>query len=348
MGEDCCLELGGVELEAAHSLIGMYEQFDPIYPKPLLEPYEQIQDLGTTPVEPAPPLLNELAAQMAQLNVAVMSLAQGQQKLQEQILQSAVKESHTTTYHPISEHEYRPCPLPHLMHAQPSKDIAAKAVRGEYVSLEDFAPSELLPPNDILESHVSDGVLAFRPKNRKKSLDTFDKWLAAWTNYEICLVTGGHDFLKMAHHRSLIQMCNRKYLWSSIYTYDVKFRMAKSEYLSVDFSTPVGDLYTTCFDATAIKPSVSRCLCCKSMEHHVTDCPFPARETMEKEKARDTTPRWFHNQVEGCNNFNAGRCTYSGCRRAHVCRGCKGPQPQHSCPNCQRQQISSQAQSSGF
>ena len=54
-----------------------------------------------------------------------------------------------------------------------------------------------------------------------------------------------------------------------------------------------------------------------------------------RKKTRDTTVRWFNNGIEGCNNYQLERsCSYPGCRRAHVCRSCRGPDPYARCRTC--------------
>ena len=226
--------------------------------------------------------------------------------------------------------------LPHMMHANPSADTKAKALRGEYIQLEDFAPDELLPPNPALEPFAdSRGTLTLRPKRPKKVLDRFDKWLAAWSNYELLLVQNGYGYAQLAHHRATIQYANRKYYWSVIYAYDVKYRLACGEQHSLNFSQTVGDLYGSCFDAAALKPDAPRCKRCKSTNHMVGECPFPTGEAMEKKAPQATyQDRWYNGNQEGCNNWNAGKCHYSGCKRAHVCKGCRGPQPMQYCNTC--------------
>ena len=218
--------------------------------------------------------------------------------------------------------------LPHMMHANPSAETKAKALRGEYVQLEEFAPDELLPPNPALEPFAdSRGTLTLRPKRPRKVLNSFDKWLAAWSNYELLLVQNGYDYSQLAHHRATIQYADRKYYWSVIYAYDVKYRLARGEQYSLNFSTAVGDLYGSCFDAAALKPDALRCKRCKSTNHMVVECPFPMGEATYQD-------RWYHGNQEGCNNWNASKCTYPQCKRAHVCKGCRGPQPILYCNTC--------------
>ena len=127
--------------------------------------------------------------------------------------------------------------LPHLMHGNPSAETKAKALCGEYVVLEEFASHELLPPCNTMEPYTdSCGTLALRPKHPKKILDIFDKWLAAWSNYELLLGNNGYSYAELSHHRATIQHVNRKYHWPVIYTYDIKYWLACADSHSLDFS----------------------------------------------------------------------------------------------------------------
>ena len=318
--------------------------------------------------------IKELTAQMAALNNTVLSLAHNQEAMRRDIQLQAPASTpapmmapppgtQASSAYPPSPHPppstsgllaftgtqtspasagipgQRPM-LPHLMHGNPSAENKAKALRGEYIVLEDFGPNELLPPSNTMEPYTdSQGALALRPKRPKKILDTFDKWLAAWTNYELLLVNNGHSYSQIAHHKATIQHVNRRYIWSVIYAYDIKYRLSRAEHNSTDFSADASELYNSFFDASALKTDYPRCRRCKSTEHLVADCPFPAEEKMGAKAPqngfkKEPYERWYHNGQEGCNMWNIGKCRMSPCRRAHVCRGCRGYQPQLSCTTC--------------
>ena len=80
--------------------------------------------------------------------------------------------------------------------------------------LEEFASHELLPPCNTMEPYAdSHGTLVLDSKHPRNILDTFDKWLAAWSNYELLLVNNGYSYAKLAHHWAAIHQFNRKYHW---------------------------------------------------------------------------------------------------------------------------------------
>ena len=101
----------------------------------------------------------------------------------------------------------------HLIHGNPSAETRGKALCGEYIVLEEFTPHELLPACNTMEpyddSH-SHGTLVLHPKCPKKITDTFDKWLAAWSNYDLHLVNNGYSYTELVHDRAIIQHINKQ------------------------------------------------------------------------------------------------------------------------------------------
>ena len=96
------------------------------------------------------------------------------------------------------------------------------------------------------------------------------------------------------------------------------------------------DLHFTILDNTAVRTNAMLCFRCKSYEHVVTSCPFPSEYEASKssKKIQKVFEKWFHNGNEECNNYQFGKCTFSNCSRAHVCKGCRGPDPQSRCSPC--------------
>ena len=82
----------------------------------------------------------------------------------------------------------------------------------------------------------SHGILALLPKRPKNILDTFNKWLAAWSIYGLLLVNNGYSYAKLAYHRATTQHINRMYHWSVNYAHNIKYWLACADFLSLDFS----------------------------------------------------------------------------------------------------------------
>ena len=151
------------------------------------------------------------------------------------------------------------------------------------------------------------------------------------------------------------------YNWSSVEQYDVRFRHNLSMTRSLDFHRTDTDLGFSIFNSTSLRPNPQGCFRCKSLLHHIRDCPFPETGTVEKtpsqQKSNYKGPNRnsysyngggnqqsgnqsrfgnnFARSREVCYNFNSGRCQdASFCGRLHICSGCGGPDPLPRCRKC--------------
>ena len=114
-----------------------------------------------------------------------------------------------------------------------------------------------------------------------------------------------------------------------VYLCDVCFRMKLGSSRSFDSHVVDNDLYFTIVDNTVVRKNAMLCFRCKSYEHVVTSCPFPSEYEANKssKKIQKGFEKWFHHGNEGCNNYQFGKCTFSNCSRAHVCKQCRWPDP---------------------
>ena len=219
-----------------------------------------------------------------------------------------------------------------------------RAYSGEFVTLSEFLPDmHIYTPSKEMEPFYEKGELRFRSKKPKRSIDSFTTWLSAWNRYELVVVAEHlHLHKKFVEYREIIQNCDKNFRWSAVHLYDTRLRLRRAETKSFDFDVVDTTLYATIFDTTAVKRAGKQCLRCKSYDHHVSDCPYPEEYQVAennsqtaRKKSRDTRDRWFHNGVEGCDNYQSERsCSYPGCKRAHVCRYCRGPDPYNRCSRC--------------
>ena len=236
-----------------------------------------------------------------------------------------------------------------------TEKTTSAAQLGEFVDLVEFLPT-IHNYHGESEMYISEGNMQTRPKRTKRVIDNCYTWLMAWNIYEQVIIEKHPQmYPKLVKYRTLIQQCDRRYLWHSIYSYDVQFRAKRGAEKSFAFDELELDvtLYTTILDATSIRGGNSRqCLRCRSYDHIVRDCPFPEgttmAETAEKKQKSQQQDKWSHRNVEGCNNFQYGRCFFAGCKRAHVCQKCRGPEPLYRCA-CDRgnNQIAPQSSSLG-
>ena len=209
------------------------------------------------------------------------------------------------------------------------------ACNGEFINLPDLLPDEAPLSDNVEDSKTKETT--------KRQINNFLVWLKAWSIYERMIIqTHPEVYHKLAEYRVLIQDCDTKYAWSSIHNYDVKFRqkLACGPVSSrLNFDCIDSGLFVTILDATAVKPR-KLCFRCHSSQHNVANCPFRTPQaSMAAEKKTGPPQRFFFKGTEICNNFQAGRCNFRSCTRAHVCRQCFGPSPWAHCERCQRAQM---------
>ena len=74
--------------------------------------------------------------------------------------------------------------------------------------------------------------------------------------------------------------------------------------------------FTSILDATAAKQHSVKCFRCKSAEHMVQNCPFPAAQTTIEKGSKTQKSitrlqdRWYHNGAEGCSNIQTSQCRF--------------------------------------
>ena len=188
-----------------------------------------------------------------------------------------------------------------------------------------------------------------RNKNQRTTIESFDIWLEAWTIYENLLLEKYPTRHKeLSRYRDIIHKANRKYLWSSVYSYDVHFHLnaaldpdTRLDVLDTTLFTTLLDSSavrkedTTLLDSSAVRKDGKSCQRCKSPDHLIRDCPFCAKSAMEENQSlkksgtRQSTwkfEKWFTDTGnEGCNLFQRNACNQDKeCKRAHVCKACRG------------------------
>ncbi|KAK3734535.1 hypothetical protein QZH41_010386 [Actinostola sp. cb2023] len=201
--------------------------------------------------------------------------------------------------------------------------------RGEYVNFTDLLRAEGALANEGPLTVVNEnGVLIAKRVQPVRNIDSFDTWLTAWFKFEeLSMVSSKYSYTDLAKYRSVIHSASRKLRWSAVYAYDIRFRSKLASGEIVSFGTIDHILYTTTLDATALRSDAKQCFRCKAYDHEARDCPFRPQDTAWK---RD---QWTHDGKEGCNLYQRKACHMGAqCRRAHVCKTCKGSHPLADCP----------------
>ncbi|KAK3739498.1 hypothetical protein QZH41_005056 [Actinostola sp. cb2023] len=221
----------------------------------------------------------------------------------------------------------------------PWNKIKVTIHRGEYVNFTDLLRAEGALANEGPLTVVNEnGVLIAK---RVRNIDSFDTRLTAWFKFEeLSMMSSKYSYTDLAKYRSVIHSASRKFRWSAVYAYDIRFRSKLAAGEIASFGTIDHTLYTTTLDATALRPDAKQCFRCKAYDHEARDCPFRPQDPAAK--TPETTPRateawkrdqWTHEGKEGCNLYQRKACHMGAqCRRAHVCKTCKGSHPLADCP----------------
>lgn len=205
------------------------------------------------------------------------------------------------------------------------KSTEDKILRGEYL---DFA---LLLPDSLNQPQVPELQVRFDDsgpgssnmtmvRKRKPVIDTFHKWLDAYTTYMIVLVTAyPRRSLELLKYQQTISCAATKFKGLSWLTYDEQFRKRAAQDLTINWGQVDLELWTVTFSGLA-KP---HCPICSSPHHNQSDCPS-ADLSRQQPKSGPV-----------CFRFNrASGCTTSSCQFPHVCRRCYSNS--HSILNCPR------------
>ena len=127
---------------------------------------------------------------------------------------------------------------------------------------------------------------ANKNKDQCTSMKSFDIWLEAWTIYEDLLLDKDPvPYKELSTYRGIIHKANRKYMWSSVYSYDIHFRSNAAIDPNTCFDVLDTALYKTFLYSSPIWKDSTFCQCCKSPDHLVPDCPFRMKYTMEENQS---------------------------------------------------------------
>ena len=195
------------------------------------------------------------------------------------------------------------------------KSLEDKMLRGEYV---DFC---LLLPDTIYQSQSPVLQLSYKEsspgcqgspltlvKRKKPFVDTFQKWLDAFTTYMLVIVAAyPNRSLELIKYRQIISQAVSKFKGWAQLSYDEQFRWRTTYDVSLPWAQIDLELWTVTFSGLA-KPHYS---VCSSPYHHSDDCP-------NQNPSRKACP-----PALVCFDFNKPfGCQRQSCYFQHNCRQC--------------------------
>ena len=219
------------------------------------------------------------------------------------------------------------------LHRPLEKSLEDKILRGEYIDfcllLPDFmyrsqAPALQLRYED--SSPGSQGSPLTLVRRKKPVIDTFQKWLDAFTAYMLVIVAVHPTrALELIKYQQTISKVVTKFKGLAWLTYDEQFRRRAAYDLSKAWDKIDLELWTVTFSGLA-KP---HCSVCTSLYHQAEDCP---NQDPNRKPRRQTLVCFDFNKPSGCQRrscyfpHNCHRCGSGN----HAQFNCPGPKPSGS------------------
>ena len=204
------------------------------------------------------------------------------------------------------------------------RNLEDKILWGEYIDFTLLLPDSLTRPQvPEIQLRLDDSVPGSSSpltmvRKRKPVIDTFHKWLDAYTAYMLVIVAAyPRRSLELLKYLQTISSAATKFKGLAWRTYDEQFCRRAAYDLNISWDQVDLELWTVTFSGLA-KP---HCLICSSPYHSQSDCPSadPSRQQPK------TGPVCFR--------FNrSSGCTSSSCPFPHICRRCRSSS--HSIVSC--------------
>ena len=194
------------------------------------------------------------------------------------------------------------------------QNLQDKILRGEYIDFSLLLPDSLARPQaPDIQLRVDDSIPGSSPvtmvRKRKPVIDSFHKWLDAFTAYALVIV-GSHPrrSLELFKYQQIISRAASKFQGTAFLAYDEHFRRQAANDLRISWDQVDIELWTVTFSGLA-KP---HCLVCSSPHHSQSSCPNadPFRQSSKNGPV--------------CFRFNrSSGCHSRPCPFPHVCRRCR-------------------------
>ena len=216
------------------------------------------------------------------------------------------------------------------LHRPLDKSLEDKILRGEYI---DFC---LLLPDSMYRSQApalqlryedsspgSQGSPLTLVRRKKPVIDTFQKWLDAFTAYMLVIVAVHPTrALELIKYQQTISKAVTKFKGLAWLAYDEQFRRRAAYDLSKAWDKIDLELWTVTFSGLA-KP---HCSVCSSPYHQAEDCP---NQDPSRKPRRQALVCFDFNKPSGCQRRSC--CFPHNCRRcgssSHAQFNCSGPKP---------------------
>ena len=155
------------------------------------------------------------------------------------------------------------------------QNLQDKILQGEYIDFSLLLPDSLARPQaPDIQLRVDDSIPGSSPvtmvRKRKPVIDSFHKWLDAFTAYALVIV-GSHPrrSLELFKYQQIISRAASKFQGTAFLAYDEHFRRQAAKDLRISWDQVDIELWAVTFSGLA-KP---HCLVCCSPHHSQSSCP---------------------------------------------------------------------------
>lgn len=204
------------------------------------------------------------------------------------------------------------------------KTLEDRILRGEYIDFSTLLPDSIhqaqLPDIQFRLADSSPGPVGSpitMVRKRKPVIDSFQKWIDAFTTYSVVIVAAyPRRALELLKYQQIISLAATKFKGFAWLSYDEQFRRRAAHHLTLSWDKIDLELWAITFSGLA-RPHCSHC----SSPHHLQgDCPLadPSR------RRRGNSHCYDFNRISGCSRRT--------CPFPHVCSRCSSTS--HSFSTC--------------
>ena len=227
-----------------------------------------------------------------------------------------------------------------VRHLKPHPGIPDRMIRqilqGEYCDISLFLKPEIeAVKEETYETLIQNGQLMCKVKEKKRDINSIVTWFEAWAYYEMLMgeFHGWQAYKPLHAYKLRILEWNKKYTWSSVYSWDVELRRDKAG-KTISFVEYDAGLFAHHFDQSTYRQKKNQD---EGKSKPTTQQPFrggpgATAGTGHRQQGPGMGQyRYSAARPEACYFYNTSECYSQNCRRPHYCKQCAGPMPYFEC-----------------
>ena len=144
--------------------------------------------------------------------------------------------------------------------------LQQRIIQGEFIDLSELLQADFqfkyasIDSNNAFELVHKDETLLMWPRKKGRQINCLSMWLSAWASYkQVMVYTYPQWYSKLASYRNFIMQQDKKFIWSVVQMYDIRFHVMHTHH-SCPFTTTDQVLMATILAATAVMTSSHKCI----------------------------------------------------------------------------------------